>query len=501
MMLLRDTTVAPELAVKPLPFLGVRTAYRQFARVVMVLCDITMATMAFGLAYWLRFYGGIAIADDVPPQPAKYLALVAIILPIWLAIFWMMHLYDYHYLLGGTSEYTQAMNACTIGMMIVVLASFLAPEVQIARAWLVMFWLFSCVFVASGRFALRRAAYAMRRAGYFVAPAIIVGTNPEALALANQLRDRRSSGLAILGFVDERGGALPGGQHRAYGGFPVIGSLDSLPEVVGRYGVQEVILATSALTDSQRVETVERLINLPGIDLRLSSGLYEILTTSVHATTRNYVPLMTLDRLRLSRAEAALKILLDVGLILLMTPFILPLFAMIAVLIKLDSPGPVFHYRRVLGIHGIEFDALKFRTMVVNGDEILAQRPELLEELRLTQKLKNDPRITRVGHWLRKASLDELPQLINVLRGQMSLVGPRMISPPEADLYGTMHLNLLTVKPGLTGLWQVSGRADLSYDERVRLDMHYIRNYSIWLDLQILFVQTPPAVLSKRGAY
>jgi len=139
--------------------------------------------------------------------------------------------------------------------------------------------------------------------------------------------------------------------------------------------------------------------------------------------------------------------------------------------------------------------------MYVNGNQILDQYPDLKAELAREHKLKNDPRITRVGKFLRRTSLDELPQLLNVLFGQMSLVGPRMISPAEHDLYGRMKLNLLTVKPGLTGMWQVSGRSDLKYDERVRLDMYYIRNYSIWLDIQILFFQTIPAVFKGRGAY
>jgi lipopolysaccharide/colanic/teichoic acid biosynthesis glycosyltransferase len=182
-------------------------------------------------------------------------------------------------------------------------------------------------------------------------------------------------------------------------------------------------------------------------------------------------------------------------------PFLLPIFALIAGLIKIDSPGSVFYRRRVMGIGGKEFDALKFRTMYVNGDEILAEYPELVAELQTTRKLKDDPRITRMGRLLRATSLDELPQLINVLLGDMSLVGPRMISPEERIEYGQMQLNLFTVKPGLTGLWQVSGRSDLSYSDRVQLDMHYIRNYSIWLDIQILVFQTLPAVLRRKGAY
>jgi lipopolysaccharide/colanic/teichoic acid biosynthesis glycosyltransferase len=153
-----------------------------------------------------------------------------------------------------------------------------------------------------------------------------------------------------------------------------------------------------------------------------------------------------------------------------------------------------------MGVNGTQFDAYKFRTMYVNGDEILDAHPELKEELEKNHKLKDDPRVTRMGMFLRRTSLDELPQLLNVLRREMSLVGPRMISPEEIDMYDQWDINLLTVQPGITGLWQVSGRSDIAYRQRVRMDMHYIRNWSIWLDIQLL-IQTIPAVLRGRGAY
>jgi exopolysaccharide biosynthesis polyprenyl glycosylphosphotransferase len=262
-----------------------------------------------------------------------------------------------------------------------------------------------------------------------------------------------------------------------------------------------VIVATTALHRDQLLTIFEQLTPLDGVQVRLSSGLYEIVTTGVQVQPLASVPLMSLNTMRLEPLELALKTFLDYTLIIGLSVFWLPLFALFALAIKLDSPGPIIYRRRVLGVGGKQFDAFKFRTMFTNGDEILAQHPELLEELRTTHKLKNDPRITRVGALLRKTSLDELPQLFNVLAGQMSLVGPRMIHPTEVKEYGRFHLNLLTVKPGLTGLWQVSGRSDLSYAERVQLDMHYIRNYSIWLDMQILFFQTIPAVIQRRGAY
>ncbi|MBI4926358.1 MAG: sugar transferase, partial [Anaerolineae bacterium] len=178
----------------------------------------------------------------------------------------------------------------------------------------------------------------------------------------------------------------------------------------------------------------------------------------------------------------------------------LPVMGLLALAIKLDSRGPVIHRRRVMGVNGKQFDAFKFRTMHVNGDAILAQHPELQEELARNHKLKDDPRVTRVGKFVRKLSLDELPQIFNVLRREMSLVGPRMISPPEMAEYDKWGINLLTIRPGITGLWQVSGRSDVTYEERVRLDMFYIRNWTVWFDLYLI-VRTVPAVLQRRGAY
>lgn len=497
--MLRMHAAVQEFALTPIRFLGGYAGYRRVAQFVMVLCDTGMIAAAFGFAYWLRFHGGITLAPETPLDPNKYLLLISILIPVWLLLFWLMHLYDYHYLLGGISEYTQALNAITIGMMLVIMMSFLFPDVQIARGWLVMSWLFACLFVCSARFMLRRVAYYLRRHGCFVAPAIIIGANQEAAALAAELRNSQSTGLQLVGFVDVE--PVAGESAAAIDGLPVIGNLPALPELVHKYGIKEAVIATTALSRSQRIEVLEHLVELPDVEMRLSSGLYEVFTTGMHVTTRGVVPLMTLDRLRLGRWEIALKTLLDYTLILLSLPLLLPVMSLIAYLIKRDSPGPVFHRRRVLGIGGKPFDALKFRTMYVNGEEILANQPELRAELKEKQKLKDDPRVTRLGRWLRRTSLDELPQLINVVAGQMSLVGPRMISPEEAEKYGSMQHNLLTVKPGLTGLWQVSGRSDLSYAERVNLDMHYIRTYSIWLDMQILFVQTLPSVLAKRGAY
>ncbi|MCP4428996.1 MAG: exopolysaccharide biosynthesis protein [Chloroflexi bacterium] len=198
--------------------------------------------------------------------------------------------------------------------------------------------------------------------------------------------------------------------------------------------------------------------------------------------------------------DKATKAFVDYILVIPGLLFIAPLLLFIAFLVKIDSPGPIIHRRKVLGLNGRVFHAYKFRTMYVNGDQILAQYPKLKAELDKNYKLKCDPRVTRVGHFLRKFSLDELPQLFNILQQDMSLVGPRIITPDEIKKYGQWGDALMGAMPGLTGLWQVSGRSDTTYDERVRLDMAYIHNWTVGLDIRIL-LQTVPAVLKGDGAY
>jgi exopolysaccharide biosynthesis polyprenyl glycosylphosphotransferase len=494
-----DLSIEAPLQIVPRIYPSLATCKRIYQGCLLV-ADTLMLVLAFTLAYWLRFTVGIAVSADVPPVWQIYATVIAFVTPAWLALFTLLKLYDFDYLLGGTTEYTRIINGCTSGVIFLILANFLFEDFRIARGWLVMSWLLAIVLVCGARLLLRRMAYTMRRRGYFISPVVIVGTNNEAVSLAAQLQESIYSGVSVMGFIGEYGYKPNQPTLTKLAGLPILGTLNNLPDVIKHNQIEQVIIATTALTREQRLETALQLFEMPNVDMTMSSGLYEIFTTGMRVTTKNSVPLLTANRLRLDPVELTLKSLLDYTMIFLAAPALLTLFLVIGVMVKLDSPGPIFYRRRVLGVGGKEFDAFKFRTMVVNGDEMLAQYPEKVAELRATHKLREDPRITRIGHLLRRTSLDELPQLINVLLGQMSLVGPRMIHPDEGTMYGPYKSNLLTVKPGLTGLWQVSGRSDISYEERVRIDMHYIRNYNIWMDVQILF-QTIPAVLGKRGAY
>ncbi len=461
----------------------------------LIATDALSVSLAFSAAFWIRFDLGLTLSPEVTPDHF-YPSLGAMLVLLFVMMFALFRLYEPRNLLGGIGEYERVFHACTTATMAVIVAIFARHAYVVSRLWLLAGCLLSFTLVSTGRFCSRRAVYALRKRGYFLVPAVLVGTNEEAVSLAPGLCDWRSSGLRMIGMVsgDSHSGGCPSG-------LPLLGSTRDIARIIAEQGVEELIVAATALRREELLRLGEVANGLQGVQMRLSSGLYELLTTRVSAASVGVVPLITLSKLRLEPQELYLKTVIEYLCVLLGIVFLWPLLLAIAVMIKLDSHGPVIHRRRVLGVSGRQFDALKFRTMYVDGDELLSRSPELVQELRRNHKLKDDPRVTRVGHWLRRYSLDELPQLFNVLLGQMGLVGPRMITAAEAEKYGRHILNLLTVKPGITGLWQVSGRSDVSYEDRVKLDMYYIRNYSLWLDLQILFVQTPPAVLRRRGAY
>jgi exopolysaccharide biosynthesis polyprenyl glycosylphosphotransferase len=465
---------------------------------LLVLMDMLTVVLAFRVAYFVRFEVNVTIFDQNATVSIDYYRnLVYLSAILWLVIFWANGLYAQQNLLGGTREYDKVFRSSTVGFLLIVVAGFLQPNLIIARGWLLMAWLFTWIFASVGRFGLRRFIYSLRRHGFFLTPAVIVGANQEGRWLAEQLLSWETSGLHLVGFVDKKEPVTTPLFHNLV----CLGSVDQLGEIITRYQIGEVILASSAISTRDYLLDIFKQYGVSDtVNIRMSSGLYEVITTGLTVNEFAYVPLVYVNKVRLTGSDHLLKLVLDYLITVTGLIVISPLLAAIAILIRLSSPGPIIHKRKVMGINGKHFYALKFRTMVENGDEVLDAHPELKEELGRNHKLKDDPRVTKIGAFLRKFSLDELPQLFNVLSRDMSLVGPRMISPEEMSMYKQFDMNLLTVHPGITGLWQVSGRSDISYDERVRLDMYYIRNWSIWLDLQLLF-QTIPAVLKGRGAY
>lgn len=473
-----------------------RQTHQRLFRLALVSGDIVALTIAFSIAYLVRFYTDLPIFDSTGLGRIETLESALLLIPFCLGIFALFQLYDWQITLGGTTEYARVFNATTLIVTLVIVISFLFPVTRISRAWIALCWLFGITAVLTARWSWRRLLYRLRRRGILTRRTLIVGTDAEALAIAEQLRATPTCGAELLGFIanEQTSDATPPAN------LPVLGSLERMHALVTQLEVQDIIISTTSLHRHEIINIFQAYAFSDTVDVRLSSGLFEIFTTGFKVRELGSVPLVSMNKVRLAPWESIVKTATDYMGALLGLIILAPLLIIIAICIKRDSPGPILYRRRVVGRGGHVFDAFKFRTMRVDGDEILRHHPKLESELRAQYKLKNDPRVTPFGQTLRRASLDELPQLLNVLLGQMSLVGPRMITLEETAQYGKWRLNLLTVKPGITGLWQISGRSDISYDQRVRLDMYYIRNYSIWLDLFILW-RTIPAVLQGRGAY
>jgi exopolysaccharide biosynthesis polyprenyl glycosylphosphotransferase len=467
-----------------------------FVGLTLVGLDTLALVAAFGIAFLARFKAGFPLLETPEYSGAFYSWIAFWAIPVWILLFAIYRLYEQHELFAGINEYVRVVNASTAGLVSIVLISFLDSRLLISRGWLVLSWALAIVLVTSVRFGMRRVVRSLRRRGVLVTPTVIVGANEEGIALAEQLLSDAAAGARLVGFVDP---SLPPGSAVAHG-LHVIGDFWQIDELVRRSGVRQVLVAASALSRDQLLDLFWNYGNTPQLDLRLSSGLYEILTTGVSVQHIGSIPTVTPRRTRITGLDAVLKAAIDYLLAVVLLVALSPVMLAVAIVVRLDSPGPILHRRRVLGVTGKSFDAFKFRTMIVNAERRHTQRSIDFPDRRLSFKAKEDPRITSIGRFLRRTSLDELPQLLNVLRGEMSLVGPRMIAPNEAARYGKFQRNLVTVKPGITGPWQVEGRSDLPYEQRVRLSMDYIRNYTFWTDIAIL-LRTVVVVLRGRGAY
>lgn len=299
-------------------------------------------------------------------------------------------------------------------------------------------------------------------------------------------------GQRPVAFLDlERTGAVDG--------LPVAGRPEEVLQAVRRLGAHRVVVAQPAAAREVTMQ-VAALCQEAGVPFAIVPDLYTLVATGADVELVERLPLLTLRGGPLAGWGRRLKDSLDILGALAGLVLALPVILVVSTLIVLDSPGPIFYRQRRIGKAGVPFRAWKFRTMVVDAENRLAGDPELQTRFAESFKLVDDPRITRVGRWLRRTSLDELPQLISVLKGEMSLVGPRPIVEEELRKYGPWERRLLCVKPGLTGLWQVLRHDEPDYSQRISLDMYYIDHWSVGLDLKIL-LRTLPSVIAGRGAY
>jgi exopolysaccharide biosynthesis polyprenyl glycosylphosphotransferase len=325
---------------------------------------------------------------------------------------------------------------------------------------------------------------------------LVVGGTGLGRQVMNGIVAQTFLGYSLAGYLEDR--ESPPGERRNMH-FRRLGRVQDLEVLLQPHGIDQVIIALP-FWEHHRLPEIVRSCRAAGVEFRVVPDLFELSFDRVNVANLSGIPLIGLKELSLKGWNLVLKRASDLALVLLAAPVLLPLAGLIALAIKWDSPGPAIFKQRRVGKDGKLFTAYKFRTMVVDAEERKAELARLNESDGPSFKIRNDPRMTRVGRFLRRSSLDELPQLWNILRDEMSLVGPRPPLPEEVARYDDWHRRRLEVKPGLTGLWQVLGRSDTSFDEMVRLDIYYAENWSQGMDLRIL-LETIPAVLSGKGAY
>jgi exopolysaccharide biosynthesis polyprenyl glycosylphosphotransferase len=454
-----------------------RTLYRRVA-----VTDAISIGLALLVAYWVRFGLRVPAADFLAPLLGTP--------PVMVAIFAGFRLYDAHRFTPA-EEFRRLILAISIGLSGVVTVSFWS-QASFSREWLAVSWGLTMVLVLTTRRLWHWHVWRVRQEGRLTFPTLIVGTNEEARRLEETMA-LSTFGLRPIGLVSA------GTWDGSHNGLPVLGRVGELRDLIRGSGAECVFVAASALTVTE-MAAVAKAVRLEGVEVRITASMPEVLSSRLSVQPFGGVMALSLKPVRLTGSQAIAKRAFDLAVsavgLLLLSPFL----AGMALAVRFSSPGPVLYRQRRIGQRGRPFTMLKFRTME-NGAE--AQ----VEELRLARgvadimfKLPDDPRVTAVGRALRRFSLDELPQLFNVLRGEMSLVGPRPPLPEEVAMYEDWQFDRLEVRPGITGLWQVSGRSELSFDECVKLDLFYIENWSLAYDLYII-AKTIPVLFSRRGAY
>ena len=482
-----DTVVLPRFAAQLHHPIHVRRSRRWETRyqLTLLLTDFLVGLGAGWLAFHWRF-------EQLTAYTRIYLILSLLLPFAMVAVLGLARAYDKRFLYVGTDEYDRVIRGGLALIAGIAVISY-ALELPTARTYVLLALPAATATVIVTRFVLRKRLHRKRARGLCLRRVIVVGHELAVVAITRQLRRERFHGLDVIG------ACLPAdGDGRV--GLPVYGTFDEVPEAVRRTGADTVIVLSCPELDGHRLRRMAWRLEGDDVDLIVASALLDVAGDRTTLRPVDGLPMLHVDHPRLSGGSRVVKELVDrVGaatLIVLLAPALLA----IAWRIRRDSPGPVLFRQVRAGRDGREFRIYKFRTMYVDAEARLADLRHLNENDGVLFKMRDDPRVTCVGRTLRRFSLDELPQLFNVILGQMSLVGPRPPLPAEVAMYHDDVLRRLAVKPGMTGLWQVSGRSDLPWEEAVRLDLHYVENWSLSLDLVIL-LRTLTAVVRSSGAY
>ncbi len=468
---------------------------RNAAPLWVVAMDIVMINVAMGLAYLFRyrFQWFVDVVFDAPFSAyLLFCALFSVVVPL---VLWFEKAYTHWRGRIWIDQVFQIITAVATTLVLALAYAFAFRPLVYSRLLLLEAGFFMVALISLGRaFVLMVQAHQCRK-GIGVRRIVIVGAGEVGRRVMRTLVARPDLGYHIVGYVDDNPDKGEGGLGRIKG----LGDLDKLPEIIVIENVDEVII-TLPWTYQRRILSILRECERRHVAARLVPDLFQMSLSRVEVSDLGGVPLIEVREIAFSQTALIIKRAMDIVGASLALLFGWPLFALIALAIKLDSPGPVLFTQERVGKDYKRFTIYKFRSMRVGAEEELESLKEAVEHNDVTFKLRDDPRMTRVGRFLRRFSLDEMPQFINALKGEMSLVGPRPPIPAEVAQYQPWHLKRLTVPPGLTGMWQVSGRSELTFDEMVLLDLYYIEHWSPWLDFAII-LRTIPTALLGDGAF
>jgi len=454
--------------------------------IVVVTLDVVAAVVAAAAAYLARFGDG-----------AIGYVVFSILLPFaWIAAAGLARAYDKQVIGLGPEEFQRIGRAFLALTALIGFASY-ATKAEVARGYVVFALPMVVGLSLLGRWVARRRLHVLRKAGRCVHDVLVVGGEQSVIDLLARLRQEPNSGMRVVGACLASGD----GSHLAGFGVLVLGGLDDVAPAVRSTGADTVAVTSSAELDPTRLRRLAWELEGTATDLVVAPGLMEVAGPRLHIRPVTGLPLLHVEEPEFAGIRRLIKAAADRMVAAAALVLMAPVFLFVAAGVRLTSPGPVIFRQTRIGKNGREFTMLKFRSMYVDAEARRAELDSLNERSEgLLFKVRDDPRITKFGKVLRTFSLDELPQLANVLSGHMSLVGPRPPLPSEVALYDDDVRRRLLVKPGLTGLWQISGRSDLTWDESVRLDLRYVENWSLSLDLLIL-CKTASVVARSSGAY
>lgn len=474
-------------------------------KVGLVFADALAAALSFMLAFYLRERASVFAGDEGfawSERFAPYGALLLLVIGIRLLSFRYCDLYRVRGEFSLVDDSIRIFKATAIGSLLIVAAAFLYRggfefrAFSYARSVFVLDFVFVLLSIGVLRFVMRSVQTVVRSRHINLIPTLVVGRGSEAASFIREMRARPSLGYRVIGVVDVEPRPVAA-DTTTFEDVPVIGNLQTLPEVIRDSGANEVIIADPQVNGDTLFEVMIRCGRRRGVEFRIAPSLFNCLPRKTEIDQIGVLPMIRLFREPLSQSARLTKRTFDLIFAALAIVLLLPIWLLIALLIKIDSRGPVFYTQERVGMDGRLFLLYKFRTMRAGVDSDVHREYQrafiaglaeanLGNEHKPAYKLLADPRVTRIGKLLRRTSLDEVPQLLNVLTGDMSVVGPRPPIPYEVEAYELWHRKRLDMKPGLTGLWQVSGRNRLPFEEMVRLDLFYIENWSLLLDLKII---------------